>query len=110
MFASEEKQRGAENVAVREVHRRMTAVYGEHALSLIRVKDWHEQFREGWESLQDDEWSGQSHSIITDDLIQLVDQISRENRRVKINDISKNIDVNYGSAQTVIKENSNTET
>jgi len=87
----------------------MTTVYGEHALSLIRVQDWHEHFREGRESLQDNEWSGQSHSIITDDLIQRVDQISRENRRVKMNAISKNIDVNYGSVQTVIKETSNTE-
>lgn len=60
MEASEEEQRGvvrfltAEGVGGREVHHRMSAVYGEHSMSCSRVLEWHKRFREGRVSLQDD--------------------------------------------------------
>lgn len=61
MFASKEEKHSlirffslAKGVGIREVHRRMKAVYGEHALPLIRVQNWHKRFREGRYSGNDD--------------------------------------------------------
>ncbi|GIX88535.1 uncharacterized protein CDAR_524261 [Caerostris darwini] len=69
----------AEGIGVREVHRQMKTVYGEHSLSLTRVLDWYKHFLEGRESLKDDSRPGQSHLIITDSLVNEVDQITRAN-------------------------------
>ena len=52
MEASIEEQRGvvrflvAKGAATREIHRRMSAVYGEHCISLTIVREWQKSFRE----------------------------------------------------------------
>ena len=57
----------------------MLQVYGEHYMSLARVRTWHKRFREGWVSLADDTWSGTPHRI-TDDIVQLVDGLVTQDR------------------------------
>ena len=53
MEASKEEQRGAirflvaERAGAREVHRLMSAVYGEHCMSLTSVHEWQKRFGEG---------------------------------------------------------------
>ena len=60
MEASKEDQRGvvrflvAENAGTYEIHRRMSAVYGKHCMSLTRVHEWQQRFCKGRTSLQDD--------------------------------------------------------
>ena len=60
MEASKEEQRGmvrflvAENAGTYEIHRRMSAVYGKHCMSLTRVHEWQQRFCKGRTSLQDD--------------------------------------------------------
>ena len=69
MKASKEEQRGvvrflvAEGAGTREIHRRLSAVYGEYCMSLTSVHEWQKRFRGGRTSLQDD----QAHRVITPD-------------------------------------------
>ena len=78
MEVSKEEQGGvirfltAEGVGGTDIHHRMSQVYGEHCMSLARLKAWHKRFREGRVSLADDAQSGTPYRI-TDDIIQLVD-------------------------------------
>ena len=44
----------AEGVEGREIHYRITAVYGEHSMSCSCVLEWHKRFWEDRVSLQDD--------------------------------------------------------
>jgi transposase len=59
----------AEGVERREIHRRMSVVYGEHSVSHLHVLAWHKRFREGRVSLQDNACPGQARHIITPDVI-----------------------------------------
>ncbi|GFQ76729.1 hypothetical protein TNCT_493781 [Trichonephila clavata] len=59
----------------------MTAVYGEHCISLSTVKRWSNRFREGRECCKDDPRPGQSQLAITPDTIAHVDELIRQERR-----------------------------
>ena len=60
MEASKEEKRGvvrflvAEGAGTRTIHRRMSAVYGEHCMSLTSVHEWQKRFRERRTPLQED--------------------------------------------------------
>ena len=71
----------AEGVGGTDIHRRMSQVYSEHSMSLARAKAWHKRFREGRVSLVDDAQSGTPHCI-TDKIVQLVDELVTQDRRV----------------------------
>ena len=70
MEPRKEEQRGvvrflvAEGAGTREIHRRMSAVYGERCMSLTSVHEWQKRFREGGTSRP-----GQAHRAITPDAL-----------------------------------------
>ena len=78
MEMSKEEQRGVVRFLTMEgvwgtvIHRRMSEVYGEHGMSLAKVKTWHKRYRKVGVSLADNAQSGNPHRI-TDDIVQLVD-------------------------------------
>ena len=88
MEAIKEELRGvvrflaAECAGTREIHRRMSAVYGEHCMSQTSVHKWQKRFREGRTSLQDDLRPGKAHRAITYDVIVRIYGLIRENRRI----------------------------
>ena len=74
MEASNKEQRGvvhflvAEGAGTREIHHLMSAVYGEHCMTLTSVHEW-QTFREERTSLQDYSRPGQSHRAIAPNVI-----------------------------------------
>jgi transposase len=52
--------------------------YGDAALSRTTIFEWHKRFREGRESVKDDERSGQPTRSRTDDNIATVDKMVKE--------------------------------
>ncbi|KAJ4446275.1 hypothetical protein ANN_12969 [Periplaneta americana] len=90
MEAGKEEQRGvvrfltAEEVEGREIHRLMSAVYGEHSMSCLRVLELHKRFQEGRVSLQDDARPGQVHRAITPAVVPEVDGLIRGNRWIVV--------------------------
>ena len=79
MEARKEEQRGmvlflvAEGAGAPEIHRRVSAVYGEHCIPLASVQERQKRFCEGRLSLQDDSHPGQAHRAITPDAIARID-------------------------------------
>lgn len=110
MDAPKDEQRGvvrfltAEGVAQQEISRRMTAVYGEHCISLATVKRWSKRFREGRESCKDNPRPGQSHRAITTDTIAQVDQLIRQERRIGIDELAELVHISHGSVHTIIHD------
>ena len=84
MEESKQEQRGvlrflvAEGTGVREMHYRMSAVYGDHCMSLMSVQEWSRKFREGRTSVQDNARPGQTHRAITPDVIRRIDALILE--------------------------------
>ena len=76
----------AENVRPSEIHRRLVAVYGEHAMNAASVRKWRTMFRNGRTDVHDAEGSGRP-SVITDALKQKLKRIIRENRHFAISEV-----------------------
>ena len=56
--------------------------YGDAALSRTTIFEWHKRFREGRESMKEDERSGRPTTSRTDDNIAAVDRMVKEDRNV----------------------------
>ena len=66
----------------REIHRRMSAVYGEDCMSLTSVHEYQKRFLEGRTSQENDWGPGQAHRAITPDVIARIDGLIQENQRI----------------------------
>ena len=109
MESSKEDQRSvdrfltAEGVGGTDIHWRMSQEYGEHCMSLARVKAWHKHFREGWVLLADDARSGTPHRI-TDDIVQLVDGPVTQDCRVTVKAVATEAGLSIRSVHTIISK------
>ncbi|GFW81068.1 histone-lysine N-methyltransferase SETMAR [Trichonephila clavipes] len=68
--------RTAEGVGGREVHQRL------YTVSTVTVVEWRKRFLEGGEFLEDDIRPGQTHSVITPEIIAEVNALVLDNRRI----------------------------
>ena len=72
--------------------------YGDAVLSRTTIFEWHKRFREGRESVKDDERSFRPTTSRTDDNIATVDQMFKEDRKVT----SRSIVDKLGIPKTVV--------
>ncbi|GFT76564.1 HTH_48 domain-containing protein [Trichonephila clavipes] len=73
----------AKNVSVAEIHRQISDVYGPNVMSSSKVRKWVRAFKDGRENVHDEPHSDRP-SVITDDLVNTVDEKIREDRRFTI--------------------------
>ena len=72
-------------------------------MSLAGAKGWDKRFREGRESLADDARSG-TQCRITNDIVQLVDELVTQDRRVAVKAIAGEVGLSVGSVHTIMIE------
>ena len=68
------------------------------------VFEWHKGFREGRESMRDDERCGRSKEVNTPVLIGQITNFMDNDHRVFIETISTQFDVSVGTVHTIIRE------
>ena len=68
------------------------------------VFEWHKRFKEGRESVRDDERCGRSKEVRTPELIGHRRNFMDRDRRVSIETISAQFDVRAGTVHTIIRE------
>ena len=68
------------------------------------VFGWHKRFKEGRESVSDDERCGRSKEVRTPELIGQIKNFIDKDRRVSIETISAQFDVSVGTVHTIIRE------
>ena len=68
------------------------------------VFEWHKRFKEGRESVSDDESCGRSKEIRTPELIGQIKNFMDKDYRVSIETISAQFDVSVGTVHTIIRE------
>lgn len=77
----------ARNMKPAEIHRQLTEVYGEKVISDGMVRKWVRQFNDGRTNVHDEARCGRP-SVVSDELVEKVNENIRENRRFTIRMLS----------------------
>ena len=78
--------------------------FGVSCMNRESVFEWHKRFKEGRESVRDDERCGRSKEVRTPELIGQIKNFMDKDRCVSIETISAQFDVNVGTVHTIICE------
>ena len=71
----------------------------EHLAWIEHVFEWHKRFREGRESVRNDEWCGRSKEVRTPELIGQIKNFIYKDRRVSIETINAQFDISVEDAE-----------
>jgi len=92
-----------EGRAAKEIHDRLRYMYGDSAPSYSTITRWSNEFRRGRESLEDDLRSGWSSDAVNPSVIAAVEKLIRVDRRIKVLEISRAMQISCGSVETIIQ-------
>ena len=76
--------------------------FGNDTLTRSNVFRWHERFRSGHESVEDDERSGRPSTAETDENINKINGWITVSRKLTIREIAEELNIAYGSAQDIL--------
>ena len=76
--------------------------FGPSCMNRASVFEWQKRFKEGRESVGDDERCGSSKEVRTPELIGQIKNFMDKDRRVSLETISAQFDVNVGTVHTII--------
>jgi len=82
----------------------LTVAYGEYTMKKLSVFEWHRQFKEGLEDVQDDSRSGQSKTQGTNANVDRVRTLVCSNRRLGVRVIAGGLNMNRETVWEIVKE------
>ena len=82
----------------------LQTAFGLSCMNWASVFEWHKRFKEGTESVRDDERCGRSKEVRTPVLIGQIKNFMDKDRRVSIETISAQFDVSVGTLHIIIRE------
>ena len=89
-----------EGAKAKEIHRRMADVYGDSN----PVAKWSAEFKGGRDSLEDDPRPGRPADVISQEMIDRVERLVLNNRRIKVAELASECGISNGSVSTIIHE------
>ena len=87
-----------------ETYGMLQTAFGLTCMNRASVFEWHKRFKEGRESVRDDERYGRSKEVRTPELIGQIKNFMDKDCRVSIETISAQFDVSVGTVYTIIRE------
>ena len=87
-----------------ETYAMLQTAFGVSCMNRASVFEWHKRFKEGRESVRDDERCSRSKEVNTPKLICQIRNFMDKDRRVSIETISAQFDVSVGAVHTIIRE------
>ena len=87
-----------------ETYGMLQTAFGASCMNQASVFEWQKRFKEGKESVRDDERCGRSKEVITPELIGQIKNFMDKDRRVSLETISAQFDVSVGTVHTIIRE------
>ena len=87
-----------------ETYGMLQTAFRPSCMNWASVFEWHKRFKEGRESVKDDERCGRSKEVRTPELIGQIKILIDKDRRVSIETISAQFDVSVGTVHTTIRE------
>ena len=82
----------------------LQTAFGTSCMNRASVFECHKRFKEGRESVKDDERCGRSKEVRTSELMGQIKNFMDKDRRVSIETISTQFDVSVGNVHTIIRE------
>ena len=86
----------------RETYGMLQTAFGPSCMNQALAFEWHKRFKEGRESVRDDERCGRSKEVNTPQLIGQIKNFMDKDRRVSIETISAQFYVSVGTVHTII--------
>ena len=93
-----------EGAKAKEIHRHMADVYGDSSPKYSTVAKWSAEFKRGRDSLEDDPRPGHPADVISQEMIDRVERLVLNNRRIKVAKLASECGVSNGSVYTIIHE------
>ena len=87
-----------------ETYGMLQTAFEASCMNRASVFEWHKRFKEGRESVRDDERCGRSKEVRTPELISQIKNFMYKDRHVSIETISALFDVSVGTVHTIIRE------
>ena len=87
-----------------ETYGMLQTAFGASCMNQAWVFEWHKRFKEGRESVRDDERCGRNKEVRTPELIGQIKNFMDKDCRVSIETISAQFDVSVGTVHTIIRE------
>ena len=87
-----------------ETYGMLQTAFRPSCMNRVSVFEWHKRFKEGRESVREDERCGRSKGIRTPELIDQIKNFIDKDRHVSIETISAQFDVSVGTVHTIIRE------
>ena len=82
----------------------LQTAFGASCMNRGSVLEWHKRFKEGKESVRNDERCGRSKEVNTPELIGQIKNFMDKDHRVSIETISAQFDVSVGTVHTIIRD------
>lgn len=82
-----------------EIRKMLEEAYGESTSKKTCVNKWAQRFREGRQSLQDDERIGRPLTSTAHEKIEVVERLINTDRRLTVAEVAAECDISFGSAQ-----------
>ena len=93
-----------EKITPQEIHRRMLNVYHEDSPSYATVKRWASECHRGRRSLEDDPRSGRPVDATSDENVNAVESMIKDDRRVTVREIAHTLGVGLATVDRIIHE------
>lgn len=90
-----------------ETHQMLMKVYGDNCLSRGRVHEWFTRFKEGRESLEDDEHVGQPKFVITPENIEKVREFIKNEPKSSVRYMEMELNISKDSIHRILTEKLN---
>ena len=87
-----------------EIHRQITAIYGERAISRPGIVKWCQQFDGGRTDITDKYREGRPVTSSSVANIDRVDAINKDNRHIKLQEIASMLNISYASVFSIVHE------
>ena len=93
-----------EDAKAKKIHWCMADVYGDSSPKYSTVAKWSAEFKHGRDSLEDDPRPGRPADVISHEMIDRVERLVLNNRRIKVAELASECGISNGSVYTIIHE------
>jgi len=91
-----------EGLTLNEIHSKFIKVYGDSSLSFSTIKKWAAEFKCGRSSLEDNPRDGRPKSTTTPEIVEQVHDMSLDDGRMKVREISETIGISKESVGYIL--------
>jgi len=93
-----------EGLTPNEIYLKFIKVYGDSSPSFSTIKEWAAEFKRGRTSLEDDPREGRSKSVTTPEIIEQVQDMLLDDRRMKVHEIAETIGISKERVEYILHE------